>query len=104
MILKRKYRHVLVLSSGEVDAKGWGLNAGLMRIMGELSYSEANPRVVSQCAPDLFIIRVNRGFEKRLILSLSFVKEVNGKRLGFCTVKTSGTIKSLLEYAKAVKG
>lgn len=105
MILKRKYRYVLVLASGDIDAASAGnsIGAELMRFMGELEYSEANPRIVAQYTPRLFVIKVNRGFEDRLVLSLSFVKHVQGRAIGFSTLKTSGTIKSLLLYAQKMR-
>lgn len=105
MILKRKYRYVLVMASKGLDAQreGNGISAELMRFMGELAYSEANPRIVAQYTQNLFVIKVNRGFEERLILALSFAKNVNGARIGFRTLKTSGTIKSLLLYARKLE-
>ncbi|HUB92535.1 MAG TPA: Rpp14/Pop5 family protein [Candidatus Saccharimonadales bacterium] len=105
MILKRKYRYVLVLASKELDAarETNNISAELMRFMGEVSYSEANPRIVAQYTPKLFVFKVNRGHEGKLILGLSFVKQAGGSKTGLYTVKTSGTIKSLLIYANQIK-
>lgn len=104
MILKRKYRYVLVVSSGEVDANrsASGILGELMRFMGELSYADANPRIAAQYSPTLFVIKMNRNSEDAVILALSFVKQAQGK-VGFASVKTSGTIKTLLSYANSIK-
>jgi RNase P/RNase MRP subunit POP5 len=105
MILKRKYRYVLVLASREIDAMraSNGINAELMRFMGEISFSNANPRIVAQYTPKLLVFKINRGFEDQLILALSFVKEIAGNKIGLWSIKTSGTIKSLLLYSKHIK-
>lgn len=97
MILKRKYRYVAVRTSSPVDASAMEnrITAELMRVMGELSYSEANPKIASQPSPTLFIIRVNRSYEKRLILSLAFIKKIGEAPIGLFSIKTSGTIRSL---------
>lgn len=105
MILKRKYRYVLILSSRDVDtgSSGNSISSEMMRFMGEHEYSKANPRVVAQYTPRLFVIKANRGFEGRVILALAFVKQVSGAKIGLYTLKTSGTIKSLLIYANRIK-
>lgn len=105
MILKRKYRYVLILTSRDIDASAFSnsISNEIMRFMGELAYSEVNPRIVAQYTPRLFVIKINRSFEDRLILASSFVKQINGTKIGLYTLKTSGTIKSLMIYAKQVK-
>lgn len=105
MILKRKYRYVLVLTSRDIDVAmhGNAITTELTKFMGEIPYSRTNPRIVAQYTPRLFVFKTNRGFESHLILALSFVKQVGGAKIGFWTVKTSGTIKSLLIYARELK-
>lgn len=101
MIIKPKYRHVLVLSSTPItlDEAKYGLSKELMRMMGETSYSEANPRIMAQQGKTI-IIKVKRGCERQLILALAFVKKLGEKKIGFYSIKTSGSIKSLSNYAK----
>ncbi len=105
MILKRKYRYVLVFSTAALDTRNRSaaILAELMRFMGELGYSEANPKIVAQYTEKLFVIRTNRGFEGRLILALSFIRTLSGARIGLSTLKTSGTIKSLMVYTKQLR-
>ncbi len=97
MILKRKYRYVAVRSSSPIDASAQEnrITAEILRVIGELSYSEANPKIVSQTSKTFFIIRVNRGHEKRLVLALAFIKRVGEMPIGLFSIKTSGTIRSL---------
>ncbi len=104
MILKGKYRYVLFMSSSEinVEVEEKGLLAEIMRYIGELSYSEANPRIAAQYSQRLFVIKTNRGYENSIILALSFIKEIRGRKIGFFSLKSSGTIKSLLVYSKKI--
>ncbi len=105
MILKRKYRYVLVLSTVALDTRNQSaaISAELMRFMGELGYSEANPKIAAQYTEKLFVIRANRGFEGRLMLALSFIKNLSGSKVGLSTLKTTGTIKSLMVYTKQLR-
>ena len=102
MILKRKLRYVLVSCSDKIDSEREGRDIlnGIMVVMGHLTYNRANPKIAAQYSDRAFTIQVNRGFEKELILALSFVKNISGKKIGFYTIKTSGAIGKLKEYAK----
>ena len=84
----------------EVEEKG--LMAEIMKYVGELSYSEANPRIAAQYSERLFVIKTNRGYEDSIILALSFIKELRGRKIGFFSLKSSGTIKSLVVYSKKI--
>ena len=97
MILKRKNRYILVEASSPLDAvaESRSIEAAMLRALGELYYSEANPKVVAQSDPTLFAIRVNRGQEGRVILALSFAREISGRKMGLYTLKTSGTLRAL---------
>lgn len=99
MITRRKLRHVLVEATADVDMQdraAWsGFRSGLVRMMGEAEYFVANPRFASRLGGNAFIISVNRGHEAKLIAALSFIKELGAARIGFYTIKTSGTIKAL---------
>ncbi len=74
----------------------------IMKFMGELTFAQANPKIASQYSPRLFTIKVNRGYEDVIILALSFVRLVSGKKMSLCSLKTSGTIKSLMLYSRKV--
>jgi RNase P/RNase MRP subunit POP5 len=97
MITKRKSRYILVEpSSTEARQIFTMLEAELLRILGQITYTNASPKVVAQYGR-LFAVRVNRGFEKNAVLALSFA-HVQG--IGFRTIKISGTLKTLKECAK----
>ena len=104
MILKRKLRYVLVFCSDNIDSErdGGEILDGIMVVMGHLTYNRANPKIAAQYSERAFAIQVNRGFEKELILALSFVKNMGGKKTGFYTVKTSGAIGKLKKYAESL--
>ncbi len=72
----------------------------VMKVIGELEYSQANPKIASQYTPRLFTIKVNRGYEENMVLALAFVRQIDGKKISLCSLKTSGTIKSLMLYSR----
>ncbi len=102
MIFKRKLRYVLVEASREVNLADRkevdDLKAKLHGTMGEVAYFRANLHVAAQLREDVFIISVNRGQERDLVLALSFIKTLCGEKVGFYTIKISGTIRSLKDY------
>lgn len=102
-MIKRKSRYILVESAAPLDADGSraaeSLQEGLLRIMGEARYTEAHPSVVQIVDDNRFILRVNRGLEDSATLALAFITELNGRRTGLYTTKTSGTIRALLKTA-----
>ncbi len=105
MITKRKNRYVLVESSTPIDERHFGEISGkLHSLLGSFGQLDASPRIVAQYSPNLVAIRVNRGFEGDVILALAFVKSVGGSRTGLYTLKTSGTLRSLLDYSIAQFG
>ena len=101
MITKRKIRYILVESSEPIDAGANFLQIrdGIAHFIGELGAVEANIRFIKQYGPSLFAVSANRGTEKRAVAAFSMVKQVNGKPIGFYTLKTSGTLKSISEFA-----
>jgi len=102
MIFKRKLRYVLVEASREINLSDKNelddLKAKLRGTMGEAAYFRSNLHVAAQLREDVFIISANRGQEREIVLALSFVKALGGKKAGFYTIKISGTIRSLKEY------
>ncbi|MDE1869767.1 MAG: Rpp14/Pop5 family protein [Candidatus Micrarchaeota archaeon] len=99
MILKRKSRYVMVEASRPIDLTdkpAWSqLRADISRFIGEKEYLDANPFLAEQIDQTKFIIRVNRGSEKAIVLAFSFIKLFNNSEIGFYTLKTSGTIRAL---------
>ncbi len=104
MITRYKNRYILVESSAPINTQDKQTSSSFLSAMhkqvGEMGHAEMNPKPAYQYNPNVFIIRVNRGSERKAILALSFVKDVNGSKIGFYTIKMSGTIRTLIEYCK----
>ena len=102
MIFRRKLRYILVETSREVNLSDGrvadNLKAELHRTIGEGVYFRANPHLAAQLREDVFILSVNRNTERDIVLALSFMKTLGGEKIGFYTIKISGTIRSLKEY------
>ncbi|MCL5420117.1 MAG: hypothetical protein M1354_04580 [Candidatus Marsarchaeota archaeon] len=108
MIIRRKFRYLLVEASRDLEINDKKAQAsladGLAGVMGYLEYSEASPRVMAQVSRKAFIIRCARGQESRLLLALAFVKELDGRGTGLCTIRTSGSIRRLVDSARLLYG
>ncbi|MEM3415989.1 MAG: Rpp14/Pop5 family protein [Candidatus Micrarchaeaceae archaeon] len=106
MILRKKYRYILAEASASVNYEVKALDAemrkSLLPIMGIKSFAQANPHVVKTLSHNSFIIKTARGSEHAIILALAFIKEMHDSEIGIYTLRTSGTIRSILRYyAKA---
>ena len=103
MILKRKSRYVLVMSSKPIEL---GSNLSmffdeLSKYIGLFGLAKLSPYFVKKIGEKEFIFRIARGYEKEFILALSFVK-LND--FAFYSILTSGTIKSLIrKYSEKKK-
>ncbi|MDE1850272.1 MAG: Rpp14/Pop5 family protein [Candidatus Micrarchaeota archaeon] len=99
MILKRKSRYILVECSAPLDLgdkRLWDeLRGCIAKFIGEKDYADSNLTFIKQTDPTKFLLRTSRGAEKKIVLALSFVKQINSKEAGFYTLRTSGTIRSL---------
>ena len=99
MIFKKKLRYVLVEASDGVrmdDVRSFdSLKGQMLSFLGELPYFKANPQVAAQWSDRVFVLRVNRGYERNAILALSFIKNLDGRKVGFYTIRTSGTVRGL---------
>ncbi len=74
------------------------LAKALQRYLGEFGYIDASPRIIKTTDFGTFILRVARGQERKAILALAFIKELNGTDTGIYTLKTSGTVLTLSDY------
>jgi RNase P/RNase MRP subunit POP5 len=63
--------------------------------LGQLNYFKANPQVAAQFNDRVFVMSVNRGYEKNAVLALSFIKNLDGRKVGFYTIRTSGSMRSI---------
>ncbi len=100
MIYRRKIRYVLLELTSNLDMKikenEYAFKNSLLSYMGEHNYANANPHIMRQDG-DMFVVRVNRGMERELILATCFMKNIGNSRLGIYSLKTSGSIKGLLK-------
>lgn len=106
MIRKIKNRYILVEASRplSLDREGVAeLNRKLISVLGDLSFSSANPRMAKQYDEKIFIIKATRSTESHIILSLTFINEFGGSPIRFYTLRTSGTIAALGKVYKQFK-
>lgn len=105
MILKRKSRYILAESSRPIDLADrrlWDeLRGAIAKFIGEKDYADSNITFIKQVDPTKFLLRTSRGAEKKIVLALCFVKQINAQEVGFYTLKTSGTIRSLRSLQSA---
>ncbi len=108
MIVRHKNRYLLVEASEPINTKDASIASALSESigaeMGHIGYIRANPKVVHQFCDNAFIIRVNRGYERDLILATAFIKNIKGRQVALYTISTSGTVRSLLETAAKLYG
>jgi RNase P/RNase MRP subunit POP5 len=99
MIFRKKLRYILVEASGEVNMEDSrlfdSLRDQMSAFLGHLPYFKANPQIAAQWSRSTFVMKVNRGYERDVMLAFSFIKNLDGKGVGFYTIKTSGTIRSI---------
>ncbi|MEM0201243.1 MAG: Rpp14/Pop5 family protein [Candidatus Micrarchaeaceae archaeon] len=100
MITKRKNRYLLIGCSSELNENIMDyFYSSLHNFMGSKNYANANPKIVKTYPNKMFIVRVNRGSEKEVVLATAFSKNYNEK-LGFYSIITSGTIKTISDKIK----
>lgn len=98
MITRQKNRYIKIAVSGSVDLaerkfEDAFLNA-LRSELGSVEYVRANPKIM-YVDDGAFVLRVARGYEDGVVLAVSFVKDVAGRRLGFYTLGISGAVGKL---------
>ncbi|MGC8662536.1 MAG: Rpp14/Pop5 family protein [Candidatus Micrarchaeia archaeon] len=99
MIMKKKSRYVLVMSSKPINMSRQYLlfaNA-LSRQIGKIGIAELDLSLAKSLDDNLFIFKMARGKEGVFILGISFIKKLQEEEnIGFYSLLVSGTIKSLL--------
>ena len=102
MITKRKIRYLLVEFSAPIDVRKRAVSEELSRnlilFLGELTNYRANPHINSQIGEKVFLLRINRGFEREVLAALATIKKSGGTEGGFYTLKISGTAKKLIIF------
>lgn len=102
LITKRKIRYLLIESSAPIDvtkrAVSEELSRNLILFLGELTNYRANPHINSQIGEKVFLLRINRGFEREVLAALATIKKSGGVESGFYTLKISGTAKKLITF------
>lgn len=100
--MREKRRYLLVESTTEIGENSrkefeTSLYNGLLHNIGETSYFLANPKVIKYVDNTRFILKCNLVKYKETINALTFIKNLNGKEIGFYTLNASGTIRALLK-------
>jgi len=108
MILKRKNRYVLAVLFAGTDRTDHSPRANntiidqIKELIGTLEFAKANVHIIKEIG-DMFVLSCTRGYEEKIILALSFIKKLQNTPISVCTLKTSGTLKAITEYAELVK-
>jgi RNase P/RNase MRP subunit POP5 len=103
MITKRKNRYLLIeCSTRHSEAYMDYFYSSLHTFMGSKDYADANPKIVKTYNDSFFVLRINRGFEKEVLLATSFCKN-HDEKIGFYTILTSGTMKTISDKVKTFK-
>ena len=107
--MKEKRRYILVKYSGGVAQEAaqefeHGLYRELLKMLGELHYADANPKLAKMLEDGYFVQRSSLSGASDCILALSMIKKLNGEDAFFYTIKSSGTLKALLKHYKAERG
>lgn len=110
--MRDKSRYILVESSEDIEKFGIKLNDEnasknfsrvinkyLLFELGDINYTYANPKVAAILNNKFFIIKSLLKGTPNLIIALAFIKQINDVNTAFYTIKTSGTIRTLKEYA-----
>jgi RNase P/RNase MRP subunit POP5 len=98
--MKEKRRYILAKSSKPVTGDALpafesSLYHELLKMLGELNYADANPKIIKMMDNGLFILRTNMEGTGACIRALAMIKKLNGEDAFFYTLKTSGTILAL---------
>ncbi len=107
--MKEKRRYILVKYSGRVAQEAaqefeHGLYRELLKMLGELHYADANPKLAKMLEDGYFVLRSSLSGAGDCILALSMIKKLNGEDAFFYTIKSSGTIKALLKHYEHERG
>ncbi|MGC8687267.1 MAG: Rpp14/Pop5 family protein [Candidatus Micrarchaeia archaeon] len=100
--MKRKYRYILVMSLkplNGVDERDF--YAELMRLIGELHFAEANPKIARQISNRLFVLKISLSHYEEAIAALALIKRISGIENAFYTIYASGTLKAIEKYIKS---
>ncbi len=108
MIMKRKSRYVLVMSSRPIEMSSYYhyfLHA-LSEQIGKIGLAKLDLSLAKSIGENLFIFKMSRGEEKSFILAISFVKRLREgeEEIGFYSLLTSGTISSIIRKYGARAG
>lgn len=100
--MREKQRYLLVETSAPMDgderALSDRLEKELIRCIGEMNYHKVNPKLMKILGNNRFIMKASLEGIGQLILAFSLIKRIDGTEAAFYTLRTSGTIKTLLLY------
>ncbi|MEM3245638.1 MAG: Rpp14/Pop5 family protein [Candidatus Micrarchaeaceae archaeon] len=93
-LTKNKHRYLLVRSSVGIDAlNAYDIKKALFEKLG-MRFHLAALKIISMQGNYLIIRCSLKSFDD-VVAALTMIKNINGSRIAFYTIKSSGTIKSL---------
>lgn len=100
-MMRIKHRLILVESTIPVDEENrrrfeTQIYAELLKQLGEINYHLSNPKILEFVGSNRFIIRCSLDGYRELIVGLSMIKSLNRNEIGLFTIKSSGTVRSLM--------
>ena len=99
---RERKRYILFeVLNGEVAEKDFyfGFWIDLLSFFGSKGLAEINPKIVL-FKSNKAIIKCKRGKELELIAGTAFIEKIKNKKIIINPLLTSGTVKTLKEYAK----
>jgi RNase P/RNase MRP subunit POP5 len=98
---ERKRYVLLEVLNAEVNEKDFyfGFWIELLSFFGSKGLAEINPKIVL-FKGNKAVVKCKRGKELELIAGTAFIQKIRNKKIIINPVLTSGTVKTLKEYAK----
>ncbi len=93
-----KHRYLLIETSLDIRNENLfeqNLYKCMIDIVGQIHYHRINPKIIEIIDKRHFIIRVGLLGLNEAILSFSMIKRLNEEKIGFYTLRSSGTLKAL---------
>ncbi len=103
-MIRDKKRYILIEASRDLNLRKEELDKlfkqSIMNVVGQLHYYDVSPKVVSVIGERRFVLRCKlKGYENAII-AISLIKKLGSGNTGFYTLKSSGTIKTIMDSVK----
>ncbi len=97
-MMRTKHRYILVESASY--ARREALQSELLRVIGT-DYHIVNPKILD--IRGKMVIRCSLAGMGKLTTALALIKSLDGKENAFYTIKSSGTIRALMEKSEQLQ-